>query len=280
MNTYKYFTGAIAAIILTASAISFADGYVYDSPGGGGSLSGNLSGDIDLNGHKLCIDNDGGCTAWIEGYGANDSMSWSAFSARRFRVDASLLRLENVGLSLNSGRIITGVGIINLGDTAYSGHSIGADDVGVEQDIGVGGNAFFDGTVGFYNTNGNGGSATYTYNNETLTFAADPGDASKTTSGLIPDGAYLHAVTSRITTTGTNCTSIDIGDGTDVDLFADDSTLVANDTTSAADFTANISNPQWDGGADVTVTGVGGNCFDLVIRITAIYTVFSADTSN
>jgi len=110
---------------------------------------------------------------------------------------------------------------------------------------------------------------------ETLTFSGGGGDATKTTSGLIPDGAWLKGITTLVSTTGTTCTSIDIGDGSDDNIFADNSGVTADDTSTNADATANFSNPVL-AAAEVTITGVGGNCIDLVIVVTAFYETFTA----
>jgi hypothetical protein len=118
---------------------------------------------------------------------------------------------------------------------------------------------------------------------ESVTFAADPGDASKATTGtLIPDGAWLIGVTTRVTTGNTGgCTSMDIGDGADVDLWGNDQGISQNDTTTNADATANWSNPELTG-QEVTITAVGGDgaCDDMVVAITAHYFEPSAATSN
>lgn len=120
-----------------------------------------------------------------------------------------------------------------------------------------------------------------TVNAETLTFAANPGDASKVTSTLVPDGAVVSLITTRVLTAGTNCTSIDIGDGTDVDMFADNSSVADTTTTNGAQVTdatrlGALATSAWN----VTVTGVGGNCFDLSIRIEAHYCTGVASTSD
>ena len=115
-----------------------------------------------------------------------------------------------------------------------------------------------------------------------LTFAAAAGDATKTTSGLIPKGAVLTGITTRVNVTGTTCTSINIGDGADPDLYAVTAPVAVNGVTGGANtksYTAVWSNPQLST-SEVTVTGVGGNCVDLVIAVTAHYTTVSAATSN
>ena len=113
---------------------------------------------------------------------------------------------------------------------------------------------------------------------QSLTFAANPGDASKVTSGLIPAGAILLGITTRVTTTGTNGTSMNIGDGTDADMYAATAAITANSTTDFSDVTAAIEVSQAAAG-EVTVTAVGGNIFDMVIAVTAHYIDTSAATS-
>lgn len=113
---------------------------------------------------------------------------------------------------------------------------------------------------------------------ETLTFAADPGDLDKTTSGLVPDGAYLLGITTRTIIAATNCTSVQIGDGTDDDAYSSaTSGITQGTTTTPADFTANLANPQWDGGLDVKITANGGPCFDGSWRVTANYFILTKD---
>jgi hypothetical protein len=111
---------------------------------------------------------------------------------------------------------------------------------------------------------------------QTVTFAANPGNASKTTSGLIPDGAFLLAVTTRTVTASTNCTTCDIGDGSDVDMFGAAIECDVNDTlTTNANATAAWTNPQL-AATEVTVTANGGNCYGGTIRITATYITATA----
>lgn len=115
---------------------------------------------------------------------------------------------------------------------------------------------------------------------ESVTFAADPGDATKTTTGsILPDGAWVLQVTGRVVTAGTNCSSFDVGDGVDPDLFADNISVADTTTFTSADATANWSNPQTSAG-EITVTGVGGNCFDLVVALTVHYISSSAATAD
>jgi len=100
-----------------------------------------------------------------------------------------------------------------------------------------------------------------------VTFAADPGDASKTATGLRTGKRKILGISGRVTTAGTNCASINIGDGVDADRYGA-AIAVADETVfDADDATADPS--EWlasDG--DVVVTAVGGNCFGLVVALT------------
>lgn len=123
---------------------------------------------------------------------------------------------------------------------------------------------------------------------EILTFGGGGGDASKTTTAsFIPDGASLESLTSRVTTTATGCTSVDIGvTGVDVDAFADNAGITSGTTTDGSHWTTQVTTaaalqakPVLANTA-VTVLGVGGNCVSGVWRITACYTQPTAETSN
>lgn len=118
-----------------------------------------------------------------------------------------------------------------------------------------------------------GGLGTLKTASQTLTFTDD---ASQATSGLIPDGVTLHAIMGRVVTANTGaCTSIDIGDGTDVDLFGDNVAVADTTTFTPAQATANWTNPILSA-SEVTITGVGGNCDALVVNVVAIYTEYTA----
>jgi hypothetical protein len=123
----------------------------------------------------------------------------------------------------------------------------------------------------------NGGEAQCRYAQETLTFAGGAGDASKTTSGLIPDGATAIAVTARVLVAGTTCTSADYGDGSDVDLYGNNVAITAGTTLTSADYTA-ARTYNAIASEEVTITGVGGNCVDLSVRVQVRYCTHTAPT--
>jgi hypothetical protein len=74
--------------------------------------------------------------------------------------------------------------------------------------------------------------------------------------------------------TGTNCTTVDIGDGVDADLFGNDIAVAAGTTTNDASWTAQVMNPQLTAG-DVVITG-NVNCFDYSARVSAFYCTTTA----
>jgi hypothetical protein len=137
-----------------------------------------------------------------------------------------------------------------------------------------------DGSMFVAGNNQKGAGTNYLTITESVTFQGGGGDASKTTAGsILPDGAYVTGVSGRVVTAGTTCTSFDVGDGADVDLFAND--ISPADTTTFTDTaaTGNWSNPQIAAG-EITVTGVGGNCVDLVVALTVHYFSHTAATSD
>jgi len=101
----------------------------------------------------------------------------------------------------------------------------------------------------------------------TLTFAGGAGDASKTATGLIPAGCFLVGFTSRVVTTGTTCTSMDIGTVGDPDGFANNTGITDNDTSDNTDATNASLFTLYPAATDVVVTGVGGNCVALVVNL-------------
>lgn len=111
----------------------------------------------------------------------------------------------------------------------------------------------------------------------TLTFAADPGDANKeTAANFIPRGSTDIAVVGTVLVAGTNCASIDVGDGTDHDLYGAALTLTVGTVFGPDDYTAAMSyNAFMD--EKVRITGnVVTNCFDLSVRIQAYFCTHTA----
>lgn len=118
---------------------------------------------------------------------------------------------------------------------------------------------------------------------DTVTFASNPGDASKTATGLIPKGCFLTGFSSRVVTTGTNCTSVDIGIAGDLDAFANDTGIADGDTTDNEDTASGVASGAFSiytAATDVTVTGVGGSCFDLKVDLYAHCMTTTAASSD
>ena len=105
------------------------------------------------------------------------------------------------------------------------------------------------------------------------------GSATQVTSGLIPAGAVLMGVTARVTTTGTVCTSIQIGDGSTADQWCPSGTAITQNTTCGIPKSATSYGPL-PTAREATVTSVGSNCQGLVVAITAVYFKATAATSN
>lgn len=125
---------------------------------------------------------------------------------------------------------------------------------------------------------GKGGVYGFRTNSESLTFT---GEASQTTSGLIPDGAHLFSVTTRVTTALTTCTSYDAGSATVVDIYADGiAVALGSVSTNAEGGPVQWGNPQ-KSAEEVTITAVGAATCDAgVVFITALFIEHAAPTSN
>ena len=123
-----------------------------------------------------------------------------------------------------------------------------------------------------------GAVTTQTGSEETLSCAGG-GSATLVTSGLIPDGAFLIGITTRITTALTGSTGFSTGDGSDVDLYGVQAAATQGSTTKNSDATANWANPQLSAG-EVTLTFAGGNCTAGAILVNAHYFTVTAATSN
>jgi hypothetical protein len=116
----------------------------------------------------------------------------------------------------------------------------------------------------------NGAYKECTENQETLTFAGGGGEASKTTSGLIPKGATNFAVTAYVLIAGTTCTSADYGDGTTQDIYGDGIAVSAGTQLESDNWDTDV---KWNASVaeEVTITAVGGNCVDMSVRVHVSY---------
>lgn len=147
----------------------------------------------------------------------------------------------------------------------------------------------FDLGSGDYRFNSSNGKSSASYirtKTESVTFSAAPGDASQVTVGsIIPDGAFIVGVSSRVVTANTGgCTSMDIGvAAVDTDHFADNAPVTNDALTTNTTITAALTayNPAL-AATEITVTAVGGDgaCDDMVVAITVHYIDVTAASSD
>ena len=107
---------------------------------------------------------------------------------------------------------------------------------------------------------------------ESVTFPGGGGAASVDTTGNpIPDGSWLQFVTTTVTTAnnGGACTGYGVGFVAGAtDMFGVAAATSVGTTTNATTATASVDNPQFDGPYQIRITGVGGNCIDMVVSVT------------
>lgn len=106
--------------------------------------------------------------------------------------------------------------------------------------------------------------------------------ATITAANLIPDGAFVLGVTTRVTTTlgnGTGLTGYQVGDGADADRWGAIAARIAGTVSSNTDATANFTG-AFLAANSVVLTAVGGN-FDGngVVRVVVSYIDCTAPTS-
>lgn len=183
---------------------------------------------------------------------------------------AALLLLAGAAVFAAPGDGSTNNGIIQ--GTKVDGKAISPASVTTTGNVTVGGSLIKTGTSGETSTCG--------WHESTLTFAANPGDASKTWSSAFPQGASspFHVVTKTLVA-GTNCTSVSYGDNTapGVGMFGTTIAVAAGTTTTDASWTGQMASPQLTA-SDVKITANGGNCFDLSVRVAVHYCTSTAPT--
>lgn len=112
----------------------------------------------------------------------------------------------------------------------------------------------------------------------TVTFSGG-GDATKTATGFRIAQRKLLGVSGRVSVTGTTCTSIDIGDGSDVDRYGAAIAVADNTVFDIDDATADPEEFLTTAG-DIVITANGGDCVDLVVLLTLHYRGYQAATSD
>ncbi len=107
--------------------------------------------------------------------------------------------------------------------------------------------------------------------------------ATLTATGLIPAGVFVIGITARVTTgfgTSTGLTDFDVGDGSDVDRWANSLGITAGTTMDLANNTSGPFGATGTSALNVVLTAVGGN-FDGtgVIQLIAHYIELTPPTS-
>jgi len=96
--------------------------------------------------------------------------------------------------------------------------------------------------------------------------------ATVTWANAIPAGTTVFGVTARVTTLITGATSIDIGDGTDVDIFIDGMAVALDTTADLANCNDGTLLPTtYKANTDIVLTAIGGNFTAGAIRLTVYY---------
>ncbi len=115
----------------------------------------------------------------------------------------------------------------------------------------------------------------------TASAAFDSDGNTHTFTNLIPAGAYLLALTTRVTETIVGATSVDIGDGSTADLWGNNTGVSVDTTTDHTDYTtAAAVGTLYLSANNVVITAVGGaaDFSDGTMRVTALYIDVTAPT--
>jgi len=230
---------------------------------------------------------------YIEGAASEGSADYSLW------VDAGETRLDGT-LTASGGGALTGtwtdlgtVSTMDLDGGSIDGVTIGAAAAPTVTDLGsvatcdINGGSIDGAIVGaasaaagtFVGLNDQSAQGALTRILTAETELTEMSGATETASSLIPNGALLVGLSTRITTTIAGCTSISIGDA-DPDRYGSQGTLTANATTSNVDWT--VTTVQvFNAAADVVITAVGGatSFSSGAIRITAHYIDTTAATA-
>jgi hypothetical protein len=204
----------------------------------------------------------------------------NSLGQRVFSYSTGGLTVNGGTINLNTGELVDLAGPTQIGAVGSTSHSLGVGDVIVDNSLEVDGDLYADGDI--IQSTAKGAATTQLLNVDSVTFDANPGNASKTTSGLCPANSIVHGITYRVPTAATNCASVEIGDGADVDMFGTAQAITQGTTGDISDYTDQTTrvNVYTAAGFEATVTANGGNCFDGVWRFTCHYTQLTADTAN
>lgn len=213
-----------------------------------------------------------------------------------FESTANVVEMSSTsGASISIPNLISGKmtftedgGIVDGFDMPVSSSSNDGDDMGYNMNIDnlpvftVAGDSDGAGSVdGFYTKTSNENGAS-TNNKFAVSEQTSVSGASVTISNLIPDGAWVVGVSTRITTalgTTNGTTSYTVGDGSDADRWGDSGAVTLGTTTNNTDATADATG-MFTSANDVVLTAVGGNFDgDGDIRVVVHYIDITAPTN-
>ncbi len=109
-----------------------------------------------------------------------------------------------------------------------------------------------------------------------VTLSGLTGASVATTTGLIPDGAVLVGLTTRVSTAITGATGYDIGDGSDADRWGANIGIALNASSDNTNWTAGTIE-CFTAAQEVTLTAVGSNFTGGAVVIVAHYLAGEAD---
>lgn len=213
------------------------------------------------------------------GFEGNNKLTIITNGSKRFLCDTTYCYVFQDFVQ-GSGRFYGAATPLLLGTTATTSHALSTSDVLTGGKLEVNGALYADGNI--IQSTAKGASAQIIPSVKSATFPANPGAATAVTSGLCPANSIIVGITYRVSTAATNCASVEIGDGADIDMFGTAQAITQGTTGDLSDYTdATTYVMQYSSGAvEATVTANGGNCYDGVWRFTCEYINLSADTSN
>jgi hypothetical protein len=115
-----------------------------------------------------------------------------------------------------------------------------------------------------------------TIKTKAVTLSGLTGASVATTTGLIPDGAVLVGLTTRVSTAITGATGYDIGDGSDADRWGANIGIALNTSSDNTNWTAGTIE-CFTAAQEVTLTAVGSNFTGGAVVIVAHYLAGEAD---
>jgi hypothetical protein len=244
---------------------------------------GTLTGDINLNVNKLTLDSDANSYIWSD---VDDTIRFVTGSGTRLTITASIITISRP-LNLSSQYIYSTTEAARYcGASGSTSHSLTSNDGFCAEEFEVDGPLYADSVLYVHGGSVKGASTNVKTITESVTFPGGGAASQATVGTILPDGAFVTGITSRVTTTGTTCAGMRIGvsGGGDDDQFGEDLPVSVNSTSDNTDWTAVISNPIL-ADSELVVTGTNGsgtpaNCVDLVVALTVHYIEATPATSN